>query len=41
MLQGVRDDQVLPLLKEGGWDKLLKAMKDKLAEKELASIKLK
>jgi phospholipid transport system substrate-binding protein len=41
MLEGVRDDQVLPLLKEGGWDKLLKAMKDKLAEKELASIKLK
>ena len=41
MLQGIRDDQVQPLLKEGGWDKLLKAMKDKLAEKELASIKLK
>lgn len=41
MLEGVRDDQVVPLLKEGGWDKLLKAMKDKLAEKELASIKLK
>ena len=41
MLQGVRDDQVIPLLKEGGWEKLLKAMKDKLAEKELAAIKLK
>lgn len=41
MMQGIRDDQVLPLLKEGGWDKLLKAMKDKLAEKELAAIKLK
>ena len=41
MLQGIRDDQVLPLLKEGGWEKLLKAMHDKLAEPELASIKLK
>ncbi|HYV45175.1 MAG TPA: ABC transporter substrate-binding protein [Myxococcaceae bacterium] len=41
MLEGVRDDQVLPLLKEGGWDKLLKAMKDKLAEPELAKVKLK
>ena len=41
MMQGIRDDQVQPLLKEGGWDKLLKAMKDKLAEKELAAIKLK
>ncbi|HEY8209318.1 MAG TPA: ABC transporter substrate-binding protein [Myxococcaceae bacterium] len=41
MLLGVRDDQVQPLLMEGGWEKLLKAMKDKLAEKELASIKLK
>lgn len=41
MLQGIRDDQVIPLLKEGGWEKLLGAMKDKLAEKELASIKLK
>ncbi|HVE87898.1 MAG TPA: ABC transporter substrate-binding protein [Myxococcales bacterium] len=41
MLQGIRDDQVIPLLKEGGWEKLLKAMKDKLAEKEIAGIKLK
>jgi phospholipid transport system substrate-binding protein len=41
MLEGVRDDQVQPLLKEGGWDKLLKAMKDKLAEKDLANVKLK
>lgn len=32
MLTGIRDDQVLPLLKEGGWDGLLKAMKDKDAE---------
>ncbi len=32
MLKGIRDDQVQPLLAEGGWDKLLKAMKDKNAE---------
>jgi phospholipid transport system substrate-binding protein len=32
MLKGIRDDQVQPLLKEGGWDKLLKAMRDKVAE---------
>ena len=41
MLQGIRDDQVIPLLKEGGWEKLLKAMRDKLAEKELAEVTLK
>jgi phospholipid transport system substrate-binding protein len=41
MLKSIRDDQVIPLLKEGGWDKLLKAMRDKLAEKELADAKLK
>jgi len=32
MLTGIRDDQVLPLLKEGGWDALLKAMREKNAE---------
>jgi phospholipid transport system substrate-binding protein len=32
MLQGIKDDQVQPLLKEGGWDKLLQAMRDKAAE---------
>jgi phospholipid transport system substrate-binding protein len=32
MLKGIRDDQVQPLLKEGGWDNLLKAMRDKVAE---------
>ena len=32
MLIGIRDDQVQPLLKEGGWDALLKAMREKAAE---------
>ena len=39
MLKGIRDDQVQPLLKEGGWDKLLQAMRDKAAE--LKSVELK
>jgi len=39
MLQGVRDDQVIPLLKEGGWDGLLKAMRTKADE--LKSVQLK
>ncbi len=32
MLIGIRDDQVQPLLKEGGWDALLKAMREKASE---------
>lgn len=32
MLTDIRTDQVQPLLKEGGWDGLLKAMRDKAAE---------
>lgn len=32
MLTGIRDDQVQPLLKEGGWDALLKAMREKASE---------
>jgi phospholipid transport system substrate-binding protein len=32
MLQGIRDDQVQPLLKDGGWDGLLNAMRQKVAE---------
>ncbi|MDX2013272.1 MAG: ABC transporter substrate-binding protein [Myxococcaceae bacterium] len=32
MLTGIRDDQVRPLFKEGGWDGLLKAMRDRNAE---------
>ncbi len=32
MLQGIRDDQVQPIFKEGGWNKLLSLMKAKNAE---------
>lgn len=32
MLTGIRDDQIKPLLKEGGWENVLKAMRDKAAE---------
>lgn len=32
MLTGIRDDQVQPLLKEGGWNALLKAMREKVQE---------
>jgi phospholipid transport system substrate-binding protein len=39
MLTGIRDDQVRPLLKEGGWEALLKAMREK--DKEFASVQLK
>ncbi|ADO75058.1 ABC transporter substrate-binding protein [Stigmatella aurantiaca] len=39
MLTGIRDDQVRPLLQEGGWDALLKAMREK--DQELAKVPLK
>lgn len=39
MLTGIRDDQVRPLLKEGGWDALLKAMRTK--NQDLAKVILK
>ncbi|MBL8923568.1 MAG: ABC transporter substrate-binding protein [Myxococcaceae bacterium] len=32
MLTGIRDDQIKPIYKEGGWDNLLKLMRDKNAE---------
>ena len=32
MLQGIRDDQIRPIMKEGGWDNLLKLMREKNAE---------
>ena len=32
MLKGIREDQIAPLFKEGGWDGVLKAMKEKNAE---------
>ncbi|HYI02369.1 ABC transporter substrate-binding protein [Hyalangium sp.] len=39
MLTGIRDDQVRPLLNEGGWEALLKAMREK--DKELEKVVLK
>jgi phospholipid transport system substrate-binding protein len=39
MLTGVREDQIVPIMKEGGWDGLLTAMREKA--KELESVKLK
>lgn len=41
MLKGIRDDQIIPLMKEGGWDALLKALRAKLAEPDVANVKLK
>jgi phospholipid transport system substrate-binding protein len=32
MLKGIRDDQIIPIMKEGGWDNLLKLMREKNAE---------
>ena len=32
MIKGIRDDQIQPLFKEGGWDGVLKAMREKNAE---------
>jgi phospholipid transport system substrate-binding protein len=31
MIQGIREDQIVPILKEGGWDNLLKLMREKNA----------
>jgi len=39
MLTGIRDDQVRPILKDGGWEALMKAMREKDAE--LAKVQLK
>lgn len=39
MLTGIRDDQIQPLLKEGGWDALLQAMREKT--QELKDVQLK
>lgn len=39
MLKGIREDQIGPIMKEGGWPHLLKLMDDKL--KELESVQLK
>jgi phospholipid transport system substrate-binding protein len=32
MLTGIRDDQIKPIMKDGGWDNLLKLMREKDAE---------
>jgi phospholipid transport system substrate-binding protein len=32
MLTGIRDEQIKPLLANGGWDKLLQVMRDRLAQ---------
>ncbi len=32
MLKGIRDDQITPIMKEGGWEHLLKLMRDKNTE---------
>ncbi len=39
MLKGIQEDQIAPLFKEGGWDGVLKAMREKA--KELESVPLK
>ncbi len=39
MLKGIRDDQIVPIMKEGGWDHLLKLMRDRA--KELDNVVLK
>jgi len=39
MLTGIRDDQVRPLLKEGGWEAVMKALREK--DQELAKVQLK
>lgn len=39
MLIGIRDDQVQPILKEGGWDALMKAMREKALEMKDVQLK--
>jgi len=39
MLQGIRDDQVQPILKEGGWPHLLDLMKQKAKELDAQPLK--
>ncbi len=39
MLTGIRDDQVQPILKEGGWDALMKAMREKAQEMKDVQLK--
>jgi|CXWL01.1.fsa_nt_gi phospholipid transport system substrate-binding protein len=39
MIKGIREDQIIPIMKEGGWDNLLKLMREKA--KELENVQLK
>lgn len=39
MIKGIREDQIVPIMKEGGWDNLLKLLREKA--KELEGIQLK
>jgi phospholipid transport system substrate-binding protein len=39
MLTGIREDQIQPILKEGGWDALLKAMREKAQEMKDVQLK--
>lgn len=39
MLEGIRNDEVQPILKEGGWEGLLKIMREKAAELKDVQIK--
>lgn len=39
MLKGIRDDQIVPIMKEGGWDNLLKLMREKAKEVEKVQLK--
>ena len=34
MLKGIREDQIVPIMKEGGWDNLLKLMRERAKELE-------
>lgn len=39
MLKGIRDDQIRPILKDGGWDNLLKLMREKAKELDAVTLK--
>lgn len=39
MIKGIREDQIIPIMKEGGWDNLLKLMREKAKELEKVPLK--
>jgi hypothetical protein len=39
MLKGIRDDQIKPIMAEGGWDNLLTLMRAKVKELEKVPLK--